>query len=159
MYNWFTDKKVKISNRVKGGNRHNDGKFKGFITYLIILVLLIAFIKTVNANELKSENDYVQTYCRGYPGDSRPLQDGTRPDCIWDDYAIEYDWATFKWYECITQAKWYAMNTGRRAGCVLISEHASDDRYVNRAKRLIMHYNEPVTLWILRNGKFIEVSN
>lgn len=124
-----------------------------------ILVLIILYSSDTFSQELKSEDDYVKAFCRGYLGDAHPLDDGTRPDCIWDNYAIEYDWASFKWYECITQAKWYAMNTGRRAGCVLIQRKHSDMLYIQRAKRLIMHYNEPVTLWILNNGKFIEVSN
>jgi hypothetical protein len=104
---------------------------------------------------LKSEKDYVTAYCRGYLGGYIP-NNGTIPDCIWNEYAIEYDWGN-KWYECLTQAKWYAMSLDKQAGCVLIYRKPLDEVYIKRAKQLISHYNEPITLWVLEDKKFREV--
>lgn len=131
---------------------------RDFAYWGLAIILLFVSVLVVQAKELKTEDDYVQQYCRGYAGDNKPLPDGTRADCFYDIYAIEYDWANFKWYECITQAKWYAMNTGRVPGCVLIVSRHGDMLYVDRARRLILHYNENVQLWILQNGKHIKVN-
>lgn len=68
------------------------------------IILLILFApNVVLAEQVKlSEADHVDLNCTGQI--EYRLPDSTRVDCLLDDYAIEYDWATNKVYECITPA-------------------------------------------------------
>jgi hypothetical protein len=93
---------------------------------------------------LSTEADFTNHYCQGVI--EYVLPDRTRIDCLLEDYAIEYDWAS-KWYEAVGQSLHYAMHTGRRAGIVLIVREAKDYRHVDKAYRAIRHYGLPITLW------------
>jgi hypothetical protein len=72
------------------------------------------------------------------------LDDGTRVDCLTDQYAIEFDFGP-KWAESIGQALYYAEMTGRQPGVVLILEQPGDDRYLNRLRRVADKYN--ISIW------------
>lgn len=101
---------------------------------MALIILLVA---------LMSEAAYVDAYCTGLQ--EYRLWDGTRVDCLLDEEAQEYDFGK-KYHEAIGQALWYAMNTGTRAGIVLIIEDGSDERGLLRARRIVAHYNLPITI-------------
>jgi hypothetical protein len=90
-----------------------------------------------------TEAEYVAANCTGEI--EVRLPDRTRIDCLLEDEAQEYDFGK-KWAEAIGQALWYAMNSGRRAGIVLIIEDNSDRAGLKRARFIIAHYNLPITL-------------
>ena len=49
------------------------------------------------------------------------LSDGTRPDCVLSEEAVEFDFGEgSKPYECAGQARHYARLSGKRPLCVLI---------------------------------------
>ncbi|MDP0590022.1 MAG: hypothetical protein QS748_12880 [Candidatus Endonucleobacter bathymodioli] len=73
---------------------------------------------------------------------------GLRVDCLTDEYAIEMDFAR-KWSEAIGQSMEYSMLTEKKAGIVLILKKKSDYRYWKRLKKLIAHYQLPITVWQL----------
>lgn len=74
--------------------------------------------------------------------------DGTRVDCLTENYAIEVEFAK-KWREAIGQALHYAFKTERQAGIVLIIQKNSDESYWKDLKNTVEHYQLPITLWRL----------
>jgi len=106
--------------------------------YLALFVLLIA-----SAHTAGSEADYVNAHCQGVI--EYRLPDLTRVDCLMPDHAIEYDYGK-KWAEAIGQSLHYAMHTGRRAGIVFIGLDNSDSYGIERARKLIDHYNLPIDI-------------
>ena len=56
------------------------------------------------------------------------LPDGTRCDCVTETHAIEFDSGS-KWAETVGQSAYYALQTGKRAGIVLILETMKDRKY------------------------------
>lgn len=64
------------------------------------------------------------------------LFDGSRPDILWQQYAIEVDW-TNKWAEGVGQALFYAKVTGKTPVVLLLTKEDRDWRkdkgYVSRA--------------------------
>ena len=67
------------------------------------------------------------------------LPDGTRCDCLTDTHAIEFDFGS-KWAEAIGQSAYYALQTGRKAGVVLVLETAKDRKYWMRLNTTIEHF-------------------
>ena len=63
------------------------------------------------------------------------LSDGTRVDCLTEEYAIEFDFAD-KWAEAIGQSLHYALMTGKKPGIVIIIEKESDKKHLKKVKEL-----------------------
>jgi len=98
---------------------------------LLIILLLILATPAYSAH-LHKEKEYQAAWCSKAGGVTEyRLDDGTRVDCLTDEYAIEFDFAQ-KWAESIGQALYYAEQTGRKPGVVLILEQAGDDRFLQR---------------------------
>ncbi len=75
------------------------------------------------------EKDYVNMYCKGKI--EYILPDKTRIDCLTDEYAIEYDWAS-KWAESIGQSLYYAQMTGLKPAVAIIMKKPDDEKYIRR---------------------------
>ena len=75
--------------------------------------------------------------------------DKTRVDCLTDDYAIEFDWAS-KYNEAIGQSLGYSLRTLKRPGIVLIMKSDSDEKYWNRLQEIIIRYNLPIQTWKMK---------
>ena len=105
------------------------------------LALFIAAITSTHA--AAAEADYVNAHCQGVI--EYRLPDRTRVDCLIPDHAVEYDYGK-KWAEAIGQSLHYAMHTGRRAGIVFISLDGPDIYGIERARKLIGHYNLPIDI-------------
>ena len=71
------------------------------------------------------------------------LPDRTRCDCLTDENAVEFDFGT-KWAEAIGQALYYSIQTGKRAGVVLILEKPTDRKYWIRLNSVIQHFGLPI---------------
>ncbi|MDA3971626.1 MAG: hypothetical protein PF442_09775 [Desulfobulbaceae bacterium] len=84
------------------------------ITMFMILILLPA---TASAFP---EKHYQEQWCAEQRGTAEVvLADHTRADCITATHAIEFDFGK-KWAEAIGQSLYYSLQTGKRAGVVLI---------------------------------------
>ena len=105
--------------------------------------VLILFLALAPTHASASESDFVNSHCQGVI--EYRLPDRTRVDCLMPDHAIEYDYGK-KWAEAIGQSLHYAMHTGRRAGIVFINLDNSDMYGVERARKLIGHYNLPIDI-------------
>lgn len=66
-----------------------------------------------------SEADYVRRINGYFRGQTEVTVEGGRADIVTDTYAIEVEWAP-KWKHAIGQALWYALQTNRRPGIVLL---------------------------------------
>jgi len=74
------------------------------------------------------------------------LPDKTRCDCLTEKHAIEFDFGA-KWAESIGQVLYYSIQTGKRAGVVLILEKPDDYKYWIRLNRVIDHFGLAIDTW------------
>ena len=74
------------------------------------------------------------------------MPDRTRVDCVTATHAIEFDFGT-KWAESLGQSLYYSLQTGKRAGIVLILERPEDRKFFIRLNSTILHFELPVDTW------------
>ena len=65
------------------------------------------------------------------------------------DHAIEFDFGR-KWAESLGQTLYYSLQTGKRAGIVLILEKPEDRKYLIRLNSTIQHFGMPVDTWEMK---------
>ena len=109
--------------------------------FLRIVLLLILISANVYAKHLHPEKYYQNLWCKENKGISEfKLIDDTRVDCLTENHAVEFDFAS-KWAEAIGQSLHYARMTNKRPAIVLIIEKESDFKYYNKIKPLCEQYN------------------
>lgn len=97
----------------------------------------------------KKEKDYSSKWCRKQNGKAEyVLDDGTRVDCLTDEYAVECDFAP-KWAEAIGQYLYYTARTGKSPAIILIYKKETDKRYLDRVLRVVKDYNLPIKIWTI----------
>ena len=105
--------------------------------FRIVLMLVPAFLL---AKHLHKEKYYQQVFCSKTHGIMEyRIKDRTRVDCLTSNYAFEVDFGR-KAYEAVGQALYYAMETGKKPGIVLIQETRRDNAYIGRIKKLARKY-------------------
>lgn len=93
------------------------------------------------------EKHYQEAWCREHGGQAEVvLADGTRADCITATHAVEHDFGK-KWAEAIGQSLYYSLQTGKRAGIVLILDGPKDRKYWLRLNSTIQHFQLPIDTW------------
>jgi len=93
------------------------------------------------------EKHYQDQWCAEHGGQAEVvLADQTRADCITSTHAIEFDFGR-KWTEAIGQALYYSLQTGKRAGVVLIIDGHRDRKYWIRLNSTIQHFGLPIDTW------------
>ena len=101
-----------------------------------------------NGKKLHYERWYQERWCAANGGQTEVVfPDRTRCDCVTGSHAIEFDFGK-KWAESIGQALYYSIQTGKRAGVVLILEKNSDYKYWIRLNTIIEHFSLPIDTWI-----------
>ena len=114
---------------------------------LIPFILLILVNSSSAASHLYKEREYQQVWCSQHNGIIEyRLDDGSRVDCLTEEYAIEFDFAS-KWAEAVGQSLYYAIKTGKKAGIVLIVERSKDWRHVQ--KLITLSQTLPIHFWII----------
>ncbi len=95
-----------------------------------------------NGKHLYSEAEYQHVWCKLNNGtEEYKNSDYTRVDCLTDDYAVEFDFAS-KWAESIGQALHYGLMTNKKPKVVLILEKPEEQMcYYNRVKKLSEKYS------------------
>lgn len=120
-----------------------------FCPILCSCILLLAF--PVLAAHVHKEKFYQEKWCGEHNGQIEVvLADQTRADCITSTHAIEFDFGK-KWAESLGQALYYSLQTGKRAGIVLILETPKDRKYFIRLNSTIQHFNLPIDTWEMSN--------
>jgi len=115
------------------------------LTLIAAIILLVA--TTASAKHLRYEREYQAEWCSTAGGATEHrLEDGTRVDCLTDQYAIEFDFAS-KWAESIGQALYYGICTDKTPGVVLILEKETDKRYLPRLKAVAEEHG--ITVWTM----------
>lgn len=112
---------------------------------LLAIIVSLLLINAVHAAHLHKEAEYRDAWCQGET--ETILSDGTRADCITDQYAIEIDFAK-KWSEGIGQALHYARLTGKTPGLALIIETEKDWKHFNRARKTAKKHG--IKLWPIK---------
>ncbi|MGD8334178.1 MAG: hypothetical protein PVG52_06400 [Desulfobacterales bacterium] len=51
------------------------------------------------------------------------------------------------WSEAVGQSAYYSIQTGKKAGIVLILENMKDQKYWIRLNTTIQHFNIPIDTW------------
>ena len=114
-----------------------------------ILLLLVSAL-LINSTTIAAtypEKHYQEKWCAEHSGQAEVvLPDKTRADCITATHAIEFDFGK-KWAESLGQALYYSLQTGKRAGIVLILEKPADRKYFIRLNSMIEHFKLPVDTW------------
>jgi hypothetical protein len=113
--------------------------------FLIALLLIISL--PANAKHFHTEKYYQNKWCNAHNGQQEViLNNGSRADCITDNYAIEFDFAP-KISESIGQSLEYALQTGKLPGIVLILEKSSDQKFLKRLLPIAEKYN--IKVWTM----------
>lgn len=114
----------------------------------IIAVFLFLFLlpTPIYAKHRHNENYYRDQWCIGRGEIETILPDRTRCDCLTPTHAVEVDFAN-KFYESIGQSLYYSLQTGRKAGILLILEDRKDYKYWIRLNSVINHFGLPIDTW------------
>jgi hypothetical protein len=70
---------------------------------------------------------------------------------VTDTHAIEFDFGN-NWAEAVGQSVYYALQTGKKAGIVLIFETMKDRKYWIRLNTTIDNFNLPIHTWSIGNA-------
>ena len=118
---------------------------------IAICLFVIAFwALPANGKRLHKEAYYQQKWCSAHGGQMEVrLPDKTRCDCLTETHAVEVEFAN-KWAESIGQALYYAIQTGKKPGIVLILEKEKDYKYWIRLNTVIREFNLPIDVWEIR---------
>lgn len=106
----------------------------------LILLCIFLFSSVAFAAHEYPEAAYQRAWCSANAGVLEYKNpDKTRIDCLTEDYAVEFDFAT-KWAESIGQALHYGLMTQKKPMAVLILESSEQYKYFERAKNIGDHY-------------------
>jgi hypothetical protein len=64
-----------------------------------------------------------------------------------------YDFGN-NWAEAVGQSAYYALQTGKKAGIVLILETMKDRKYWIRLNSTIEHFYLPIDTWSIKNPSY-----
>ena len=120
--------------------------------FLLVFSIIMVIPLLSDAKRLHPEKWYQNKWCQDQGGKIEvTLPDKTRCDCLTDGHAIEFDFGD-KWAEAIGQALYYAIQTNKKAGIVLILEDAKGYKYWIRLNSVIDHFNLPISTWQMGLG-------
>ena len=112
----------------------------------LLLIFLLLSAMPAEARHKMPEKWYQQQFCGG--AQEVRLSDGTRVDCLTDEYAVEFDFAP-KWAEAVGQSLYYAQKTKKKPAIVLIVEHEQHMKYVRNVADLCQRLG--ITLLFVEN--------
>ena len=120
----------------------------------LICILVFLLPSVVLAKREHPEKWYQEQWCTAHRGQIEVvLPDGTRCDCLTDTHAIEFDFGNNR-AEAIGQSAYYALQTGKRPGIVLILETLKERKYWIRLNTTIEHFGLPIDTWNAGNASY-----
>lgn len=116
----------------------------------IILSILFCIV-TSPSQALEKEKYYSEKFCEEMAGQADyTLQDKSRVDCLTETHAFEVDWADgMKVYEAIGQSLYYASQTGKKPGILLLIRKDNSKKHIRKVKEVISAFNLPIELVII----------
>jgi len=127
---------------------------KGFFGYLAVSMMLAVLGPSAGAEaaDLSSEKWYTERWCALSGGEMWvTMADGGRCDCLTPSHAVEVANAA-KWADAIGWSLRSSLQTGRRAGIVLIQLSAADAVHRGRLEAVIERFGLPITVWSTSRG-------
>ena len=119
-----------------------------------IFILIFLFPSLLVAKREHPEKWYQEQWRSAHDGQVEvTLPDGTRCDCVTDNHAIEFEFGN-NWAEAIGQSAYYALQTGKKGGVVLILETMKDKKFWIRLNTTIEHFNLPIDTWKVGNASY-----
>jgi len=114
------------------------------------LIILLTILIIQSSHALENEDYYNRQFCTQESGQAEySLPDRSRVDCLTDTHAFEADWADgLKVYESIGQSLYYAAETGKKPGILLLVRKKNSAKHIRKVKRVIKSWNLPIKLVI-----------
>ena len=118
------------------------------INKLFLLILL--FCLSFSAYAIEKEEFYSNKFCEELSGQSQfKLKDLSRVDCFTETHAFEVDWADgMKVYEAIGQALYYASQTDKKPGILLLIRKDNSEKHIKKIKEVIRYFDLDIELII-----------
>jgi hypothetical protein len=121
------------------------------LVFVFVCLAVYANINEAFAGTRFSESHYQREWCGDHGGEIESINDDrTRTDCLTDTHAIEFDFAR-KFYQAIGQSLHYSLQTGKKAGIVLIIEKPEEIKYLIKLKNIIDHFSLDIKVWDMRS--------
>ena len=119
-----------------------------FNNLFLILTLLII---SINGIAKETEKYYSAKFCEEMSGQADyTLQDKSRVDCLTETHAFEVDWADgMKVYEAIGQSLYYASQTGKLPGILLLIRKDNSEKHIRKVQEVISAFNLPIELVVI----------
>ena len=114
--------------------------------FLLIILIFLSF----SASAIEKEEFYSNIFCEELSGQSQfKLKDLSRVDCLTETHAFEVDWADgMKVYEAIGQALYYASQTEKKPGILLLIRKDNSDKHIRKIKEVIRYFDLDIELII-----------
>ena len=112
------------------------------------LIALLAILTIQSAHAIENEDYYNRQFCIQESGQAEySLPDRSRIDCLTDTHAFEAEWADgLKVYESIGQSLYYAAETGKMPGILLLIRKKNSDKHIRKVRRVIENWKLPIKL-------------
>jgi len=107
--------------------------------------------KSSSSSSLGNEDYYNRQFCTEVSGQPEyQLPDKSRIDCLTNTHAFEADWADgLKVYESVGQSLYYAAETGKQPGILLLIRKNGSDKHIRKVRRVIERWKLPIKLVII----------
>jgi hypothetical protein len=114
------------------------------------LIILFIMLTIQSAYAIENEDYYNRQFCAQESGQAEyKLPDRSRIDCLTDTHAYEADWADgLKVYESIGQSLYYAAETGKKPGILLLVRKKNSAKHIRKVRRVIESWSLPIKLVI-----------
>ena len=115
----------------------------------ISIFILICFF-SLSSKALEKEKYYSEMYCEELSGKiNYTLADKSKVDCLTDTHAYEVDWADgMKVYEAIGQSLYYASQTNKKPGIILLIRKNNSEKHIRKVKEVINFFELDINLII-----------
>ncbi|MCP4751214.1 MAG: hypothetical protein GY866_09990 [Proteobacteria bacterium] len=119
------------------------------ILFLLLALSLPAYGNPFSKKGRMPEKYYQKIWCDQNNGIAEyRLKDKTRVDCLNNTHAVEVDFGK-KWAEAIGQSLYYSLQTGKKAGILLIVDDPKERRFWIRLNSTIEHFKLPIDTWMI----------
>ena len=112
----------------------------------LILSILAILTLPASAERKHAERWYQERIAKIWGAKMEVRVANGRVDIVSKEYATEVEFAD-KWKEAIGQALWYALQTNKKAGIVLICEDKSDYLHAIRLRSTIQYAKLDIKVW------------
>ncbi|GBC62719.1 hypothetical protein DENIS_3696 [Desulfonema ishimotonii] len=117
-----------------------------FFIGIIGIIAVPAWFQNIRNHPLKW---YKQKWCERQAGAAdAPMPDRTACGCLTDTHTVEFAFAD-AWYEAVGQVLYNSMQTGKKAGIVLIAENEADKKYRHRLEETVRKFQLPIDIWVI----------